>query len=100
MDRPVDEAARFVRACVELAEEGDDSALDIRPHFRDRMRERGLFWADVLTILLDPQRVEDRGLDDEGRLQLWLFGTLLGGASARIVCSIDWDTRLITINWE
>jgi hypothetical protein len=100
VERSLREAREFIRECVVLAEEGDDTCLDIRSHFRYRMRMRGLFWADVVAVLMNPVRVENRGFDDEQRQQFWLYGDVPGIGDIRIVCSIDWDTRLITLNWE
>jgi hypothetical protein len=100
MRRSQKQAREFIRACVERAEQGDDTTLDIRTHFRVQMRARCLFWADVVAILLDPAGLQLRGLDHEGRQQVWLFGNATDGGLIRIVCSIDWDTRLITLNWE
>lgn len=64
------------------------------------MRDRGLFWPDVSAILMEPERLELRGKDDENREQVWVFGEILRIGPIRIVCSVDWDTRLITLNWE
>lgn len=100
MERSIPEITAFIRDCVEAAETGDDTRLEIRKHFRIRMRERGIFWADVVPILLSPEDVTDRGLDDEERQQVWVHGTIVGIGRTRIVCSLDWDTRLITLNWE
>lgn len=100
MERSAQAAAEFIRACVERAESGDDTTLDIRAHFRERMRARALFWADVVFVLVEPDRIETRGMDEDDRQQVWLFGVVPGVGEIRIVCSIDWDTRLITLNWE
>ena len=100
VERSLREAKDFIRDCVILAEEGDDTLLDIRSHFRYRMRMRGLFWADVVAVLTDPLRIEDRGWDDERRQQFWLHGEVPNIGEIRVVCSIDWDTRLITLNWD
>jgi hypothetical protein len=100
VERSPREAGEFIRECVILAEEGDDTFLDIRSHFRYRMRERGLFWTDVVTVLMNPARIENRGFDDEHRQQFWLYGRVPNTGEIRIVCSIDWDTRLITLNWD
>lgn len=61
---------------------------------------RGLFWADVVTVLTEPAQIEDRGWDDEQRQQFWLHRAVPNIGEIRIVCSIDWDTRLITLNWD
>jgi hypothetical protein len=90
----------FIRSCVEMDEAGDPSRLEVTGHFRDRMRTRGLFWPDVVAILLQPERLELRGKDEENREQVWVFGEISTVGPLRIVCSIDWDTRLITLNWE
>lgn len=89
----------FIRRCVEAAEADDDTAIDVRAHFRDRMRERGLFWSDVVGVLWDCRRIDVRGLDDEDRLQVWVWGDVRAVGEIRIVCSIDFDLRLITLNW-
>ena len=100
MGREVQQIIGFIRYCVEQAEKGNDTTLDIREHFFNRMLQRGIFWTDVLATLLDPKRVEPRGFDEEHRQQVWVFGSIRGIGDIRIVCSIDWDTRLITLNWD
>ena len=90
----------FIRTCVERAEQGDDTTLEITKHFRQRMQQRGLFWGDIKTVLLGPEKVELQGTDDQGRQQVWVFGKIRNIGNMRIVCSIQWDTRLITLNWE
>jgi hypothetical protein len=100
MKRSISQIAAFIRECAEKAEAGNDTVLDIRTHFRDRMRERGIFWGDVIDILLAPKKVEPRGKDDEGREQVWLYGKVPKIGDLRIVVSVDFDTRLITINWD
>jgi len=100
MKRSSRDAADHIRRCVILAEAGDYSFLEVRTHFRERMNARHLFWHDVVPILLEPDRVEARGHDENDRQQIWLFGRLHDDGEVRIVCSIDWDTRLITLNWN
>lgn len=74
--------------------------LDVREHFVERMELRGILWGDILSVLLEPDRVESRGQDREGRLQVWVYGSIKQIGELRIVCSLDWDTRLITLTWE
>jgi hypothetical protein len=94
------EVLAFIRLCVELDAAGDPTRLDVTSHFRDRMRTRGLFWPDVVGVLLEPEQLETRGKDDEDREQVWVSGCITDVGPIRVVCSIDWDTRLITLNWE
>lgn len=71
----------------------------MRTHFRDRMWERGLFRSDVVGVLWHCRRIDGRGLDVEDRLQVWVFGDVTAVGEIRIACSIDFDLRLITLNW-
>ena len=94
------ELRRFIRDCVEAAERGDDSTLDIRKHFYRRMARKGLFWGDVMNVLLDPDRFRIAGQDEDGRIICWLDGVVSRVGRVRVVCSVDWDTRLVTLYWD
>lgn len=94
------ELRRFIADCVVAAEQGDDSRLAITKHFRRRMRDRGLFWMDVVEVLLRPEKAEIKGRDRFGRTKCWITGSVVRVGRIRIVCSVDWDTRLVTLYWE
>jgi len=100
MNRSRREVIEFIQFCISCAEQGDDSTIEVTKHFRDRMLERGMFWADVVTILWDPLKIELRGIDNDGRQQVWVYGRLYNIGDVRITCTIDWDLRLITLHWD
>ena len=92
---------RLIAECVRAAEEdGDDTRLCITRHFRRRMVERGLFWADIVPILAQPDRVDVEGRDEHGRTKALVTGSVARVGSVTVICSVDWDTRLITLYWR
>ena len=92
-------ALDIIRQCVEA------DRYEVRQHFMDRLNERGIFWVDTLTILANPSRVKDDGLDEHDRPKWILEGKLYDETDAAIVVAIDRDANgdwsvFITAYWD
>jgi hypothetical protein len=98
MNRKARRALTIIRQCV------DDGRYRISRHFTQRLDERGLVWADVMTILESPTDMRDEGADDYGRAKWRISGSAANGLKAAVVCAIGRDseghaTLFITIHW-
>jgi len=60
-------------------------------HFRQRLAERGLLWADVLTVIDQPRTVRDGARDRFGRPKWIIGGTAADGLDLEMVCVLDTD---------
>jgi hypothetical protein len=90
-------ALATIRACVE------DDRFALAIHFRERMRQRGLFWPDVEAVIFDPQDVRSQGLDRFARPKWIIGGEAATGDAIEIVCAIEVDdtqTEFITLYWD
>lgn len=85
MDADARDALAVIRECV--AAERYEAGV----HFRKRMAERGLLWADVLTVLEDPADVRDDGLDRFDRPKWIVAGHGADGNLLEVVCALDED---------
>jgi hypothetical protein len=63
----------------------------VLPHFRQRLGERGLFWADAQAVLDRPATVQYGGCDWWGRDNWLVAGRVAGGLCLEIVCVVDVD---------
>ena len=77
------EALATVAACVE------DDALEIRPHVRRRMRERGFMEADLYDLLCNAEAARSDGHDEHFRARWFLTGKLADGTKAELLVTID-----------
>lgn len=92
-------ALESIRQCVKRKQ------FQVNRHFTQRQDERGLFWADVLAVLNDPNDVHEDGCDDEGRLKWVIEGEATDGLSIGVVCVLDENERgrmtvFITLFWN
>ena len=62
-------------------------------HFIQRMDERGLVWADVLSVLDEPADVRDGGPEQWGRPKWIVEGESADGLPLSVVCVLDCDER-------
>ena len=94
-------AARQALTTIQQCVRADRFGLTF--HFRRRMRERGLFWGDVLHALNNAGEVRKAGLDVHG-LPKWIIqGTAADDQMIEIVCTIEEDEsgiQFITLYWE
>jgi hypothetical protein len=76
--------------------------VEITTHFEQRLGERGLIWADLLTLLDQPTRMEDQGPDAHGWPKWRIGGQAADGTRAAVVVAVRDDSRIrfITIHWE
>jgi hypothetical protein len=94
-------------------EDGEDALRQIRDavaadqvemtsHFEQRLGERGLLWADLLTLFDQPTRMEDQGLEAHGWPKWRVWGKAADGTPAAVVVALREDGRMrfITIHWE
>jgi hypothetical protein len=76
-----------IRTCVAA------DRIQVLPHFRQRMGERGLVWPDVLAILDDPHAVRGQGRDRYERPKWLVSGDAADGEPIEIVCVLDENER-------
>lgn len=74
-------------------------------HFRVRLTERGVLWADVQVLFDDPFDARADGHDDEGRARWIVRGRAADGVGIGVVCAIGRDasgdlTVFVTAFWE
>ncbi len=76
--------------------------VEITSHLEQRLGERGFLWADVLTMLEEPTRMENQGLDAHGWPRWRIFGKTAAQVDAALVVALrdDGGARFITIHWE
>ena len=65
----------------------------LTPHFRQRLAERGLLWADVLCVLDLPASVRSGGEERFGRPKWIVAGRAADGLAMEIVCVLDQDAH-------
>jgi hypothetical protein len=97
----VNHEARRALAVIQKCVKAERFALSL--HFSERMKQRGLFWADVRTVIDDPRDVASRGLDSYDRPKWIIDGEAAYGEKIEIICAIELDeteTEFITIYWE
>lgn len=87
MDGDAREALATIRDCVRR------DRVRIRPHFTERMHERGLYWADVVMVIDDPSGIRENGFDDAGRAKWIVAGATHDGLRVEIVAALDRDAR-------
>ncbi len=75
----------LIRRCV------DDGRYFLTPHFTERLDQRGLQWADVMTILDDPTDVRDGGREKLDRPKWIVSGVADDGERIEMVCVLDVD---------
>ncbi|MBI5864074.1 MAG: DUF4258 domain-containing protein [Planctomycetes bacterium] len=80
-------ALATIRECVEL------DRVRLRPHFVERMHQRGLFWTDVAAVLDAPADVRDDGTDDFGRPKWIVAGESADRLAVEIVVALDRDDK-------
>lgn len=71
-------------------------------HFDRNLAKRGMLWPDLLTILDEPTRLENQGIEEHGWPKWRIWGNASDGSPAAIVIALQdngW-VRLITIHWE
>jgi len=67
------------------------------------MRQRGLFWPDVVAVIDDPDEVRSQGMDEHSRPKWIIGGPAALGGDIEIVCAIEVDetgAEFITLYWE
>jgi hypothetical protein len=67
------------------------------------MRERGLFWPDVVAVIDQPKDVTSRGKDEHDRPKWLLAAQSSMGGDLEIICVIETDqseTVFITLYWK
>jgi hypothetical protein len=76
--------------------------VEITRHFERQLGERGLLWVDLLTILDQPSRMEDQGIEEHGWPKWRIWGQAADDTKAAVVVAIRDDSRVrfITIHWE
>jgi hypothetical protein len=96
MDREAQDALEKVREAVAA------DRVEATRHFEQQVGARGLVWADMLTILDQPSRMEDQGVEDHGWPKWRIWGQAADGTPAAVVVAIRADDRIrfITIHWE
>lgn len=99
MDKPARQALSIVRRCIAR------DRVRLTMHFRVRLTERGVLWADVLGLFDEPSAMLADGLDDEGRARWIIRGTGADGSMLGVVCAIGRDaagelTVFVTAFWE
>lgn len=99
MDKASAQAVSTIRRCIAR------DRVRLTMHFRVRLTERGVLWADVLTLFDEPLRVKSDGIDDEGRPRWIVHGASADRAAMTVVCAIGRDqsgelTVFVTAFWE
>lgn len=87
MDPTPAKALAAIRECVTR------DRVFLTPHFRQRLAERNLLWADVLTVLDHPRSVRADGSDPFGRGRWLIVGDGADGARLEMVCTLAADER-------
>ena len=99
MDKPSRQALSTMRRCIAA------DRVRLTRHFRVRLAERGVLWADVLTVVDAPAGVRGDGFDDAGRSRWIVNGKAADGTAMGLVCAIGRDsdgalTVFVTAFWE
>ena len=92
-------AIQIIRQCF------DTDRFAVKPHFLQRMDERGLFWPDIQAVVDKPTEVKPDGQDDYGRPRWFVAGNATGDLHLKLLCVFDTDEEgnrvvLITIYWD
>jgi len=76
--------------------------VEMTAHFEQRLGERGLLWADLLTLFDQPARMEDQGPEVHGWPKWRVWGKAADGTPVGVVVALreDGRVRFITIHWE
>jgi hypothetical protein len=76
--------------------------VEVTTHFDQKIAERGMLWVDMLTIVDEPTRMEDQGIENHGWPKWRVWGKSADDTSAAVVVAIrdDGRIRFITIHWE
>jgi hypothetical protein len=81
----------------------DNDRAEIKDHFLLRMSQRGMFWPDVMAIILDEPSLRTGGDDEFGPERWFMAADAPDGLPIELLCAID-DAEplsvLITIYWE
>ncbi len=77
----------------------------LKRHFRVRLTERGVLWADVRTLFDAPTSADADGFDGAGRARWIVRGRAADGARMGVVGAIGRDARgeltvFVTAYWE
>jgi hypothetical protein len=99
MDSVARQALVTIRRCIRT----DHVRLTI--HFRTRLAERAVLWADLHTLFDAPFSAEPDAWDDEGRSRWIVRGEAADGSELGVVCAIGRDadgeiTVFVTAFWE
>jgi hypothetical protein len=96
----MDEAAQNVLDKIQAAVAADH--VEMTSHFEQQLGIRGMLWADLLTVIDQPSRMEDQGLDLHGWPKWRVWGTAADDSPAAVVVALrdDGHVRFITIHWE
>lgn len=92
-------AVTAIRRCIA------SDRVKLARHFRVRLAERGMLWADVLAVFDEPDDVTGDGVDDAGRERWIVSGTAADGTAMQLVCALarepagNW-TLFITAYWN
>jgi hypothetical protein len=96
MNKEAQAALEIIRSAIAADQ------VEMTSHFEQMIAERGMLWVDLLTIVEEPERMEDQGPDIHGWPKWRIWGAAADGTAAAIVVAIrddDW-VRCITIHWE
>lgn len=85
MQRSAREALRIIRRCLA------SQRVRVLPHFTQRMHQRGMVWADMLSIFEAPHDVRSDGMDDWARSRWLITGRGADGLAVPVVCVIGQD---------
>lgn len=96
MDRAARRALKAIRAAITA------DRIEMTSHFAQRLGERGVIWADLLTLFDHPREMEAQGLDPHGWPRWRVSGQSADGREAAVVGALrdDRRVRLITVLWE
>ncbi|MFM9957269.1 MAG: DUF4258 domain-containing protein [Phycisphaerales bacterium] len=99
MNADTRKAVSTIRRCVAA-----DRVMLTR-HFRVRLAERGVLWADVRAVVDAPASARVDGMDDAGRSRWIVEGRAADGVSMGLVCVIGRDDAgdlavFVTAFWE
>lgn len=99
MDAQARRVLSVIRRCIAK------DRVRLTEHFRVRLTERGVLWADVLAMIDAPSGLRADGTDDNGRARWIVRGAATDGTSMGVVCAIGRDaggalTVFVTAFWE
>ena len=93
------EALSIILECIEL------ERFEVLEHFRSRLAQRGLFWADVLAVIENCSNAREDGIDLFGRPRWLIKGKAADDFMAELLAVLDRDDEgnavvFITIYFE